>query len=161
MVSLAWAASMRSVSVRPTPCTPCRPSSWPIAASVASKSQLPLAIAWCTPSEGIAAKLIRGDDSWILERHSTGPLVTNLDGFTSLFNFETKLLEHDGSIFYASSFFWLVQGHIRLVPDPLKSIIKLGRKDMHCPDHVSEYWVSFSDNHKAYLNSYTHTLEWR
>ena len=127
---------MPSVSVRLTPYTPCRPSSWPIAASVAFKSQLPLAIAWCTSSEGIIAKLIRGDDSWILERHSAGPLVTNLRLF---FSFETKLLERDGSNFYASSFFWLVQGHIRLVPDPLKSIIKLGRKDMHWPEYDSKY----------------------
>ena len=72
---------------------------------MASKSQLPLAIAWCTSSEGIIAKLIRGDDSWILERHSAGPLVTNLRLF---FSFETKLLERDGSNFYASRFIWLM-----------------------------------------------------
>ena len=99
-----------------------------------------------------AVKIIRGDKSWILKTHRSGPLVTNLDGFTSLFNFETELLEYDGSHFYAGNFIVLADGHnIRLVPDPLKSVIKLGRNDMYCPEHVSEYYISFADNHKVIL----------
>lgn len=41
------------------------------------------------------------------------------------------------------------------MPDPLKSIIKFGRRDMYCLDHVSESWISFADNnHQAFLNAY-------
>lgn len=74
---------------------------------------LAVAIAWYTSSDGVAAKLIRGDDSLILKEQNFAPLVSNLDGFTSLFNFEAKLLEHDGSNFCAGNFIVLVQqGHI-------------------------------------------------
>eukprot|EP00435_Cladocopium_sp_Y103_P031786 s2443_g8.t1 len=115
---------------------------------------LAIAIAWCFDGHGIAVKLLKGDDSWILKTAKSGPLTANLEGFTSLFNFETKLLEHDGACYYAGSFIILANGQIRLVPDPLKTVIKLGRTDMYCLELVSEYWLSFADdNNKAMLNS--------
>ena len=46
-----------------------------------------------------------------------------------------------------------MDGYVRLVSDPLKAVIKLGRFDMYCEQHVKEYFNSFRDNNKCILNS--------
>lgn len=64
---------------------------------------LTVAMSWCIGDEGLVVKLIRGDDSFLLKTHGSGSLVNCLSGFSDLFNFETKLLQYDGSMFYAGN----------------------------------------------------------
>ena len=58
------------------------------------------------------------------------------------------MLVSDGSISYAGNFLVVAEGRVRLVPDPSKTLIKLGRTDMYCEDHVREPYISFADNNQ-------------
>lgn len=41
-----------------------------------------------------------------------------------------------------------IEDQIRLIPDPLKAIVRLGRADLTCKEHLECYWKSFCDNHQ-------------
>lgn len=82
-----------------------------------------------------------GDDSLIFSERE-------LEGsehlFALLFNMEAKLLNYDHP-YFCSKFLICVDDHWRFIPDPLKVVSKLGRKDLANFDHCREYYVSICD----------------
>ena len=60
---------------------------------------------------------------------------------------------HKEAIYFCSKFIVFVEGVWLVVPDPIKGVIRLGRKDMFCKEHVTLYYKSYKDNFKSYRNS--------
>lgn len=92
-----------------------------------------------------------GDDSLILFS-STNLLLDKTDNISALFNIVAKIEKHFDCAKFASKFEIYVEGAYMFVRDPIKSIIRLGRHDMFCKQHVKEYYVSFCDGHKELKN---------
>lgn len=62
-----------------------------------------------------------------------------------LFNLECKLLNRYNVPYFCSKFIVFTDNWIYFVPDPLKFVTKLGRRDLSNYDHVEEYRVSCCD----------------
>lgn len=69
-----------------------------------------------------------------------------------MFNFEVKLEQYDHALF-CSKFLLNVQGRVVFVPDVLKLITKLGRKDLVDKKHVEDYRQSLMDLTKDYTDA--------
>lgn len=99
--------------------------------------------------------LFSGDDSLILSKSDLSMDTT--DTFSSLFNLETKLLRYK-YYYFCSKFLLPVEDRWFFIPDPLKLVSKLGRKDLANFDHAREYYTSYKDLTKDYnsarINSY-------
>lgn len=54
------------------------------------------------------------------------------------------------SMYFSSKFLINVNERWVFVPDPIKQIVRLGRDDLFCTEHVNEYYISFADNNKLY-----------
>lgn len=96
--------------------------------------------------EDIIAMLVAGDDSFVLARKR---MKDRSHLLMTLFNLESKLLRYQYP-YFCSKFLIQTDGETLLVPDPVKFITKLGRKDLRNWQHVEEYRVSCMDNYKAY-----------
>jgi hypothetical protein len=111
------------------------------------------AVAWVFDVSKAALFLIRGDDTLIFVEKEKGRLAGRVETLSSLFNFEVKQLTYDGSVYYAGFFVDVIEGFVRLMPDPVKCILSLGREDMYCREHILEYYTSFKDNYSIYSNA--------
>jgi hypothetical protein len=67
-----------------------------------------------------------------------------------IFNLDAKLDNFPYGHYFSSKFLVYSNENWLLVPDPLKALFRLGRKDIHCKQHAEEYFTSFSDNNKLY-----------
>nr|UDL14011.1 MAG: RNA dependent RNA polymerase [Xiangshan martelli-like virus 3] len=96
--------------------------------------------------------LCAGDDSVIFLKNE---LFINYDPsktVADLFNMECKLLDRYSIPYFCSKFLIITDEWIYFVPDPLKFLTKLGRRDMSNYDHVEEYRVSCLDIMKPLFN---------
>jgi len=85
--------------------------------------------------------LFSGDDSLIIG----GDIAYDRnDMCATLFNLEFKMFKYKKS-YFCSKFLLNVNGVFRLIPDPLKTITKLGRHDLVDYIHVEEYRRSYAD----------------
>ena len=111
-----------------------------------SSRVLAVALAWCLDDEDQ-----RGRFFYLAQGRQT-LADCKFVVYDDTFNFESKILDFDGSMYYCGNFLVMAQGYVRLVPDPLKAIIKLGRFDLFCRQQVEEYWRSFSDNNYSFAS---------
>nr|DBA44328.1 TPA_asm: RdRp [Cotesiavirus virgavi] len=97
--------------------------------------------------------LFSGDDSYLVVMNSQ---VNDFIGLCqSLFNLEVKVLPAYTVPYFCSKFmFKLTKYHF--VPDPVKLITKLGRRDLVNSQHVEDYRVSLCDLTKSYGNLLIH-----
>jgi hypothetical protein len=90
-----------------------------------------------------------GDDSLLIGRnlkHDRSRMCADI------FNLESKFYTYD-SYYFCSKFLVAVNDHVwKLVPDPVKLVDKLGRRDLRDPEHVKEYAVALKDLLKVYLD---------
>nr|APG77691.1 hypothetical protein [Muthill virus] len=110
---------------------------------------------------GIAPKIINGtsfctfsgDDSLVFvdNNHFSDSHISH--SCAILFNLEVKLLRHT-TPYFCSKFFIPTAKGVLFVPDVVKTIIKLGRKDLVNSDHAAEYYISFCDNNKPLLDAF-------
>lgn len=87
--------------------------------------------------------MFAGDDSLVLS--SSKLSVDSQKVMTDLYNFETKLFKFNNSMYFCSKFVIDVGGEYVVVPDPIKTMFKLGRKSLRDYTHVEEYRVSLYD----------------
>lgn len=93
--------------------------------------------------------ILAGDDSLILSRKDFSKFIELL---SSLFNLEAKVLDFKYP-YFCSKFLLTVGDRYYYVPDPLKLVSKLGRKDLKNYDHVEEYRKSLLDLTQVYDNA--------
>lgn len=86
-----------------------------------------------------------GDDTLV----ATDEVLVSTDHMShtcaSLLNLEVKILRHSHPYFCSKHFIPTERG-VLFVPDVLKAVTKLGRRDIVNRAHAEEYYVSFSDN---------------
>lgn len=85
--------------------------------------------------------LVSGDDSLIISKF---PIPERSNECATIFNLESKFLRFK-STYFCSKFLISAGERIYLVPDPLKLLIKLGRRDLVNSQHVEEYRRSLVD----------------
>ncbi|APG77851.1 hypothetical protein [Xingshan nematode virus 1] len=97
--------------------------------------------------------MFSGDDSIIFSRTKldSGISVANL---AFKFNLESKLLHYKVPYFCSKFLIWTPEGSWKIIPDPVKLVVKLGRNDLVNWDHRDEYRVSLRDTVKAFENAY-------
>lgn len=72
--------------------------------------------------------------------------------FSSLFNLEVKFFFFNNPYFCSKFLIRLSSGRYKLVSDPIKLLVKLGRSDIVNHTHKECYRISFSDNVAAYAD---------
>ena len=110
---------------------------------------------------GISRKIVNGsafctfsgDDSLVfLDRnHVSDSHISH--SCAILFNLEVKLLRHS-TPYFCSKFFIPTPTGLLFVPDVVKTVVKLGRKDLVNLDHAAEYYTSFCDNNSPLNDAY-------
>ncbi|UHM27523.1 MAG: RNA-dependent RNA polymerase [Sanya virga-like virus 2] len=93
--------------------------------------------------------MFAGDDSLVFSSRKFGDRTSEL---ARMFNLEAKLLRHD-NYYFCSKFLMTVDGLWKMIPDPLKLLVKLGRHDLVDFDHLADYHQSFIDLIKPFRNS--------
>lgn len=95
-----------------------------------------------------------GDDSLIFIEDL---LPINVDHVSSscanIFNLEVKLLNFR-TPYFCSKFFLPTPHGVLFVPDVIKTLVKLGRRDLISVEHAREYYISFSDNNLVLSDAY-------
>lgn len=76
----------------------------------------------------------------------------------NIFNLEAKFMRNWKYMSFCSKFFIVAEGHLHLVPDPVKLLTKLGRHDVVNWEHLEEYRVSMSDLTRLYGNAHVVTV---
>lgn len=71
----------------------------------------------------------------------------------NIFNLEVKLLNFK-TPYFCSKFFLPTPNGLLFVPDVIKTIVKLGRRDLISVEHAREYFISFNDNNKSLIDAY-------
>jgi hypothetical protein len=94
---------------------------------------------------GSAFAVFSGDDSLVFLNEQHVPPDSISHTCSSLYNLEVKLLKYS-TPYFCSKFFIPTPDGLLFVPDVLKTIVKLGRKDIVNLQHATEYHVSFADN---------------
>nr|WQM60655.1 MAG: ORF1 protein [Riboviria sp.] len=89
--------------------------------------------------------LFSGDDSLIFYIEDFEDLYFKMCQLQFLYNLEAKLMNYNIP-YFCSKFLLIVDEHWIFVPDTLKLIVKLGRKDLVDYEHARCYRVSFDDN---------------
>lgn len=97
-------------------------------------------------ADDIVLGLFAGDDSLLYMRSRFSASVDNSGKLAALFNLESKLLTGYTHAYFCSKFLLLGEHRLHLVPDPIKTLCKLGRRDLRDPEHVEEYRRSIADN---------------
>lgn len=105
----------------------------------------------CYDVDFISLGVFAGDDSVLWY---DGPRVDPSTIMADLFNLESKLLMSFSVPYFCSKFILIVDRVLYMVPDLLKLITKLGRRDMNNFDHVEEYRVSCCDAVRPLLNEH-------
>jgi len=85
--------------------------------------------------------MFAGDDSLLFFKNK--PEDANLL-FQECFNLDSKIFPFN-SLYFCSKFVLLTPSRSYVVPDPVKILAKLGRKDIRDYDHLEEYRVSLLD----------------
>lgn len=85
--------------------------------------------------------MFSGDDSLIISKNQ---LYDRNSECADLFNLESKFFRYKNS-YFCSKFLINIDGYFRLIPDPLKILIKFGRSDLVNFEHVEDYRVSCCD----------------
>lgn len=86
-----------------------------------------------------------GDDSYLCGIKRIHTDTSQL--IAELFNLEVKMMDFQDSLYFCSKFLIpLTPTRWTLVPDPVKLLTKLGRKDLVSYDHVEQYRISTLDN---------------
>nr|WQM60660.1 MAG: ORF1 protein [Riboviria sp.] len=89
--------------------------------------------------------MFSGDDSLIFYFEDIEDLYDKLCKLQYLYNLEAKLMNYNIP-YFCSKFLLIVDDEWIFVPDTLKLIIKLGRKDLVDFEHAQCYKISFDDN---------------
>lgn len=92
-----------------------------------------------------------GDDSLVFVDKTLNNIQEVSNGCAVMYNLEVKLL-HYNTPYFCSKFFIPTEQGLLFVPDVVKTVVKLGRKDLVNVDHAREYHISFADNNKSLLN---------
>lgn len=92
-----------------------------------------------------------GDDSLLLVKGNE-PILDYSEIIAAVFGVVIKLERYSHCPMFSSMFLIFADGRYSFIKDPIKSIIRLGRHDMFCKEHVIEYYKSFSDMMKPYLS---------
>jgi len=95
--------------------------------------------------------IVAGDDSLLLKYRQLKSPQNVSDYMTHLFNVECKLLRFKYP-YFCSKFLIQTDGMTLLVPDPIKFLTKLGRKDIKNYTHLEEYRISCADNYSVYAD---------
>nr|APG77744.1 RdRp [Hubei virga-like viurs 8] len=97
-------------------------------------------------ADNIYLLLFAGDDSLILSYNTVEDtsILANI-----LFNLEVKYF-YFKSFYFCSKFLIWDEGRFSFVPDPVKLLVKLGRRDIRNFQHLEEYRVSHVDLLKIY-----------
>lgn len=92
--------------------------------------------------------IFSGDDSTIIFEIKIAK-VDYSRAISKLFNLHIKI-EYNTDVPYFCSKFCIIKDKLCFfVPDPFKAIIKLGRNDLYCKEHIVEYHRSLSDNFRS------------
>nr|QNJ34552.1 ORF2 [Bemisia tabaci virga-like virus 1] len=102
----------------------------------------------------ILLMILAGDDSCLfLMPGATAFGYDPSSRVADFFNLECKLLDNYKVPYFCSKFLVFTDEWLYLVPDPLKVVTKLGRRDLVNDEHVEEYRVSCEDVLKPLFNS--------
>ncbi|BBZ90076.1 polyprotein [Brown algae RNA virus 1] len=93
-----------------------------------------------------------GDDSLIF-LPPTALIPDQAPQLAALFNLTAKIENFAEAPYFASRFLVYANGRYAFVPDPIKMLTRLGRRDLYCIEHIDHYLISYSDNMGCYLNS--------
>nr|QQP18769.1 polyprotein [Soybean thrips virga-like virus 1] len=89
----------------------------------------------------VKLKLFCGDDSLLI---SDEKLTPRSDQCATLYNMVAKFYTYK-YMYFCSKYWLIIQNRLHIVPDIIKLIVKLGRRDLVNFDHVEEYRRSLSD----------------
>jgi len=110
-----------------------------------------VALAYTHDYERAVCGVFGGDDSLVF-LDPKEPIVDHSKTLADVFNLDAKLVYMPEAIYFASRFLIQFNGTWWFVPDPLKAVVRLGRNDLYCKEHVELYHASFADNLKYYRN---------
>ncbi|XP_046616669.1 uncharacterized protein LOC124303475 [Neodiprion virginianus] len=112
-----------------------------------------MTMAACYDFDDVYAGFFAGDDSVMyFSGLRNYDLYDPSSRMADLFNLECKLLDRYTIPYFCSKFIISTDTHTYFVPDLLKVITKLGRRDMSNYEHVEEYRVSCADTLSLMLN---------
>jgi len=103
------------------------------------------ALAFAYPLSTAICGIFGGDDSLVIFPKYVD-IEDRSQDIMDTFNLFTKIEMYENSMYFASKFLLNVEGMWLFVPDPIKGIVRLGRHDMFCKQHIEEYARSFKDN---------------
>lgn len=95
--------------------------------------------------KGSAFCVFSGDDSLVFTDSLSVSKAHIAHTCSNLYNLEVKLLDYQ-TPYFCSKFFIPTERGLLFIPDLLKTIVKLGRKDIVNQEHAKEYFISFADN---------------
>nr|QHA33738.1 polyprotein [Atrato Virga-like virus 2] len=101
--------------------------------------------------DDIVLLLAAGDDTLVYLRDGV-EVMDSSRLIADLFNLECKLLDRYHIPYFCSAFIVPTPTWTYVVPDPLKFVTKLGRRDMKNFEHVEEYRVSCVDTMQSLFN---------
>ncbi|UHK03236.1 MAG: polyprotein [Hangzhou merodon fulcratus virga-like virus 1] len=90
----------------------------------------------------VVMAVFAGDDSGIFTTEELS--IENVDVFLSVFNLEAKLFKRE-NLYFCSKFLIYEDCKWHFIPDILKLVGKLGRKDLRNFEHAEEYRISLCD----------------
>ncbi|APG77682.1 hypothetical protein [Hubei virga-like virus 12] len=85
--------------------------------------------------------LFSGDDSLLLSKTK---IADRNHECANLFNLESKFFNYKYS-YFCSKFILNIDGYFKIIPDPLKILIKFGRSDLVNYQHLEDYRISTKD----------------
>jgi hypothetical protein len=100
--------------------------------------------------------LAAGDDSIIFFNSDTTIEYNPSSRIADLFNLESKLMTLYSVPYFCSKFLIITEDWIYFVPDPVKFLTKLGRRDMSNYEHVEDYRISCVDMMSQLFNNRIH-----
>jgi hypothetical protein len=93
---------------------------------------------------------IFGGDDMIIWFIITAALIDQSQFMAEMLNLSAKIEIYPGCWYFSSHFIVQIKGTWYMIPDPMKAIVRLGREDLQCGEHVRLYWESYADNFKIY-----------
>lgn len=98
-----------------------------------------------------------GDDALIFLKASAN-VTDQSRHIAEMFNLTSKIEIFPDAMYFSSKFLINTQGTWQFVPDPMKAVLKLGKRDFYCLEHIKLYHESFKDAYKSYQNITTRRL---
>jgi hypothetical protein len=111
-----------------------------------------LMVVLCTTDSLLDSAGIFGGDDSVLFHPPTHVQIDTTKQIAQLFNLIAKYENFPEATNFSGKILIFACCAYRFAPDPIKMLVKLGRSDLYCCEHIDVYYISFADNMRNYRN---------